>query len=126
MERVTGIGGVFFRSDDPDALSTWYAEHLGIDPVPTSYDARPWSQEAGYTAFAPMSPDVLAQVAPGDRPWAMNFRVHDLDAMATQLRDAGIDVAVDPETYPNGRFAQLADPEGNPIQLWQPAEPGGA
>ncbi len=53
----------------------------------------------------------------------LNFRVRNLDAMVAQLRDAGIEVTVDPETYPNGRFARLSDPEGNPIQLWEDTRP---
>ena len=56
-----------------------------------------------------------------EQSWAINFRVTDLDAMVEQLRSAGIGVQIDPETYPNGRFANLSDPEGNPVQLWQPA-----
>ena len=115
-ERVEGIGGFFFRAQDPKALSAWYAKHLGIDPVPQSYEQKPWTQQAGYTVFAPFPADTK-YFAQG---WMINFRVRDLDAMAAQLRSAGIDVALDKTEYPNGRFARLQDPEGNPIQLWQP------
>lgn len=120
MERVTGIGGLFFRSQDPEALAGWYEEHLGVLRVPTSYDAMPWQQEAGPTAFAPFDESTDYFGSP-DKVWVINFRVRDLDAMVEQLRAAGIAVDVDTETYPNGRFASLKDPEGNPIQLWQPA-----
>lgn len=58
-------------------------------------------------------------MAPPDHAWIMTFRVRDLDAMVAQLRAAGVSVEVDPERYPNGRFANLTDPEANPIQLWQ-------
>ena len=119
MERVTGIGGFFFRAKDPKALAQWYADQLGINTIPQSYDATPWRQEAGTTAFAPFKQDTTYF---GDMrlQWMINFRVRDLDKMAAQLRGNGVAVEVDPETYPNGRFAKLADPEGNPIQLWQP------
>lgn len=120
MERVTGIGGFFFQARDPEALSRWYAEHLGIDPAPESYDVSPWRQQAGPTVFTAMS----AGSEPfGDttHSWSINFRIIDLDAMVKQLRGAGIAVDVDPQTYPNGRFASLRDPEGNAIQLWEPA-----
>jgi glyoxylase I family protein len=118
MERVTGIGGLFFGAADPDALGAWYAEHLGVDPVPTDYDQQPWRQEAGPTVFAAMPADTGMLRG---RSWAVNFRVRDLDAMVAQLRASGITVDVDGETYPNGTFAELADPEGNVVQLWQPA-----
>jgi len=120
MHRVSGIGGFFFRATDPDAIARWYRDNLGIDPVPESYGEQSWTQEAGETVFTAM-PEALDQFGQSDRTWAINFRVPDLDGMVAQLRSAGIEVSVDPETYPNGRFASLADPEGNPIQLWEPA-----
>ncbi len=89
MEKVTGIGGVFFRARDPEALGRWYLTHLGVTPTPANYKEPP-------------------------------FRVRDLAAMTAQLTAAGIEVALDPEEYPNGRFARLHDPEGNPIELWEP------
>lgn len=117
MERVTGIGGLFFPSPDPAALTRWYAEHLGIDEVPTSYGGDAWSQQAGTTVFAPMEASPMFS---GPNGFVLNLRVADLDAMVAQLRAAGIEVEVDPEEYPNGVFASLDDPDGNPIQLWEP------
>jgi glyoxylase I family protein len=122
MEKVTGIGGFFFRSKDPAALNEWYEQHLGVTAVPKTYDGEPWSQEAGDTVWAAFSQDTTMFGRP-EQQWMVNFRVRDLAAMVTQLRAAGIAVEVDPETYPNGLFAQLADPEGNPIQLWEPRDP---
>jgi glyoxylase I family protein len=120
MEKVTGIGGVFFRARQPTELSAWYRDHLGIDPVPDDYDVRPWHQEGGPTAFAPF-PDDTRYFGDGGQQWMINFRVADLDAMVAQLHAAGISVEVDPVQYPNGRFARLSDPEGNSIELWEPA-----
>lgn len=119
MERVTGIGGFFFRAKDPKALAKWYADNLGIARTPGDYETKPWQQEAGTTEFAPFKHDTTYF---GDmaKQWMINFRVRDLDKMAAQLRAAGAKVEIDPETYPNGRFATTADPEGNPIQLWEP------
>jgi predicted enzyme related to lactoylglutathione lyase len=121
MERVTGIGGLFFRAVDPDALGKWYRDHLGVAPVPSSYDELSWQQEAGETAFAPF-PEATDYFGEGGKVWMINFRVRDLDAMVAQLVSAGISVKVDPEVYPNGRFARLYDPEGNPVELWQPQQ----
>ena len=119
MEKVTGIGGLFFRAADPAALAQWYAAHLGVDPVPADYDTPPWSQTAGETVFAPFPEDTDYFGRP-EQSWMINFRVRDLTAMVAQLETAGITVEVDPESYPNGTFARLTDPEGNPIQLWEP------
>ncbi len=119
-ERVLGIGGFFFRSKDPKALTRWYLDNLGISPVPTSYDGQPWRTDAGVTAFQPF-PEKTSYLGDPSHHWMINFRVRDLDRMAAQLKANGVAVEVDPQTYPNGRFAQLSDPEGNQIQLWQPA-----
>lgn len=124
MERVTGIGGFFFTARDPEALSRWYAAHLGIDPVPTSYDAPVWTQQAGETVFAPFPAEPSPHL--GAAGWGINFRVRDLDALVDQLRKASVTVDVDDVVYPNGRFAQLRDPEGNAVQLWQPESTSGA
>jgi len=119
MEKVTGIGGFFFRAKDPKALGLWYEQHLGILPIPTSYGETGWQQEAGTTAFAPF-PETSKYFGDAQKVWMLNFRVRDLDKMAAQLQAAGIEVKIDPQSYPNGRFARLHDPEGNPIELWQP------
>ena len=119
MERVTGIGGLFFRARDPAALSRWYQDHLGITLTPSTYDDVPWRQEAGPTVFAPFPVDT-EYFGNAKQLWMVNFRVRDLDAMATQLRSAGIAVTLAPQVDPNGRFARLHDPEGNPIELWEP------
>ncbi|HEV2167133.1 MAG TPA: VOC family protein [Thermoplasmata archaeon] len=125
MERVVGIGGLFFRAKDPAALGAWYRTHLGVTPVPASYEEAPWSQEAGPTVFSPF-PDDTEYFGNPEKKWMVNFRVRDLDAITAQLRRAGIAVEVDTQSYPNGRFARLHDPEGNPIELWEPAAPSGA
>jgi len=119
--RVTGIGGFFFRADDPAALARWYEQHLGITRPPISEDEPEWAQDAGPTVFAAFGRD-SPFFGHSDRQWIVNFRVADLDALVGELRGAGIEVEVDAKTYPNGRFAELADPEGNPIQLWEPRE----
>ena len=121
-EKVSGIGGLFFRAEDPGALAKWYEEYLGISLTPTSYDTQPWQQQAGPTVFAPFH-EKTDYFGNPEKRWMVNFRVNNLDAMVKQLRAADIEVKVDPELYPNGRFARLYDPEGNPIELWEPKSP---
>jgi glyoxylase I family protein len=122
VERVTGIGGVFFRAQDPKILADWYSTHLGINKVPDNYNDPAWQQQAGPTVFAPFAQTTKYFGDPA-KQWMLNFRVANLDALVTQLESAGISVKVDPEKYPNGRFARTHDPEGNPIELWEPAGP---
>ena len=122
MEKVTGIGGFFFRAKDPKALALWYQQHLGILTVPTSDGETSWQQEAGATALTPF-PETSKYFGDPSKVWMLNFRVRDLDKMAAQLQAAGIAVKIDSESYPYGRFGRLHDPEGNPIELWQPKVP---
>ena len=122
MEKVTGIGGFFFRAKDPKALANWYRQHLGISLTPTSESDHVWEQEAGPTSFTPF-PETTKYFGDASKAWMINFRVRDLNKMIAQLRAAGIEVK-DPESYGSiGSFARLHDPEGNPIELWQPAKP---
>lgn len=120
MEAVTGIGGVFFRAQDPGSLTRWYETHLGIRPPGATYEEGSWWQDEGPTVFSPfpLDTDYFGDEA---KQWMINLRVADLDAMVDQLRSAGVEVKVTDEVFPNGRFAHCKDPEGNPIELWEPA-----
>lgn len=112
---VTGIGGLFLRSRDPEARAAWYRDHLGIA---AGHD-RVWQQQAGMTVFAPFAAD--SDYFAADQPMMLNLRVEDLDALAARLEGAGIAVERRAEwETPYGRFARLHDPEGLPIELWQP------
>src|SRR3954453_22827136 len=121
MERVTGIGGVFFRARKPEALALWDQEGVRVTTLPESYGGTPWRQQEGETVFAPFPQD-SEMIGPPEHTWMINFRVDDLDPIVAQRRAAGETVNVDAQRYPNGRFAELRDPEGNGIQLWQPMD----
>lgn len=121
MERVEGIGGFFFRAADPAALKAWYAAKLGVEPLPVGGDPSAWTQAAGVTAFEPFPADTNHFRDPA-KQWMLNFRVRDLEAIVHQLRNEGVPVEVDEQVYPYGRFARLVDPEGNPLELWEPAK----
>ena len=113
---VTGIGGLFFRSRDPQALAQWYSEHLGVGG-----EWGLWEQQAGKTVFAPFKVD--SDYFPADRQWMINLRVEGLDQLLEKLRGEGIEVETrdDWDDVSVGRFARIHDPEGNPIELWEPA-----
>lgn len=119
MHKVQGIGGFFFRAQDPAALTKWYRDHLGIDPAPTDMEMTPWTTDAGVTVFAAFGAD--SDYFAADKTFMLNFRVTDLEAMVAQLRAAGIEVSHETEMAGVGRFARIHDPEGNPIELWEPS-----
>ncbi|MBM6400563.1 VOC family protein [Phycicoccus sonneratiae] len=117
MERVLGIGGWFLRADDPAALAAWYREALGLD----ADEQGVWTQESGPTVFATFDADTEHL---GDRRQGMmlNLRVRDLDAMLVQLHAVGATVDDHVEEMDGvGRFGWVTDPEGNRLELWQPA-----
>ncbi|MFB2598456.1 VOC family protein [Herbiconiux sp. P17] len=117
MERVVGIGGHFLRARDPEALSSWYLESLGID----ADEMGLWQQEAGPTVFAAFDAET-DYFGRRDQQVMLNFRVRDLDAMLDQLRAAGAEVVEETQEMEGvGRFGWVTDPEGNRIELWQPA-----
>ena len=113
---VTGIGGLFFRARDPEALRAWYAGHLGVG----AGDWGVWHPQTGPSVFAPFAENT--DYFPADRQWMLNLRVTGLDALIDKLRAAGIEVETRPEWNDpaTGRFARIHDPEGNPVELWEP------
>ncbi len=114
---VTGIGGFFFRAADPKELAAWYLRHLGVGAPEGQYV---WDQQAGPTVFSPFAADTDYFAA--DRRWMLNLRVDDLDGLIASLSAAGIAVTTKAEwdAAGFGRFARIHDPEGNPIELWEP------
>jgi predicted enzyme related to lactoylglutathione lyase len=125
MERVTGIGGVFFRSTDPSSLVAWYRDHLGVSPDFESGAVFRWREaddpdRPGTTTWALFPADTTYFGSAG-AAFMVNYRVRDLDAMLAQLRQAGarVDDRVEEQEY--GRFGWAVDPEGNRFELWEPA-----
>lgn len=126
MERVTGIGGVFFKAKDPKAMAAWYEKHLGIPFGGQSYVAFDWKNPdnpdgGGTTAFSFFKQDT-DYFLPSQSPFMINFRVKDLSALLNRLKEEGIEAIGKTESVDYGNFAWIMDPEGNKIELWEPAE----
>jgi len=124
MERVRGVGGVFFRCENPAALQGWYVEHLGLEPDDDGYIQFRWQdgetpERPGRTIWAPFPADTTYLGSPG-APFMINYRVDNLDRMLDQLRAAGCPVDDRTETSEFGRFGWATDPEGNRFELWEP------
>jgi catechol 2,3-dioxygenase-like lactoylglutathione lyase family enzyme len=127
MQRVTGIGGIFFKARDPAALGAWYRDHLGLDVTDWGGAIFKWGgpgSEPGMTIWSAFKQDTT-YLAPGTASFMVNFRVADLDALLIALKAEGCDVQDRTEESEQGKFGWVIDPEGNKVELWQPpAEPG--
>lgn len=122
MKRVTGIGGIFFKSADPKALGAWYRDHLGLDVSDWGGAIFPWGGDGsppGMTIWSPFAQDT-DYMAPGTGAFMINFRVADLDGLLDALRAEGCNVVDRTERSEQGAFGWVIDPEGNKVELWQP------
>ena len=126
---VLAIGGVFFRANDPNALTAWYERHLGVGAGHNGTGTKTdgdwfWQVEAGPVVFAPFK--AATDYWPAEKAFMLNFRVSGLSALLSSLRANGIDAEtrVEWDTPETGRFARIHDPEGNPIELWEPPSAG--
>ncbi len=121
--KVLGIGGLFIRSADPAALAAWYRDHLGIAATesgqPTPDGEWVWMQQAGPTVFAGFKAET--DYWPSQRQMMLNLRVEGLEALLSRLEDAGIEVSHREAMEGVGTFARIHDPDGNPLELWEPA-----
>ncbi|MGD9589525.1 MAG: VOC family protein [Pyrinomonadaceae bacterium] len=124
MAKVTGIGGVFFKStNDHKALSAWYAKHLGLELEPWGGAILKWpddkADDGGLTVWNAAAGDTK-WFSPSDSSFMINYRVDNMDEMIEQLSAAGIEIIQGPESHENGKFAWIMDPDGNKIELWEP------
>lgn len=118
MERVVGVGGIFFKAKDPVALKAWYREHLGLPS--DEHGETTFAGDAGLSVVWSPFPADTTYFEPSSASFMINFRVRDLHAMLAQLRAAGatVDDKVVEESY--GKFGWVMDPEGHRIELWEP------
>jgi predicted enzyme related to lactoylglutathione lyase len=128
MARVTGIGGVFFKSSgDHKALAAWYEKHLGMKPESFGAVILKWpddkAPDGGLTVWSVAKSD-SRWFSPSESSFMINYRVDDLDALLAQLRSDGVEIVGDPQSDDNGKFAWIMDPDGNKVELWQPVAEG--
>lgn len=123
MKKVTGIGGIFFKTKDPKATNEWYKKHLGIEA--NQYGASfEWlekdnPEKTGITQWTTFS-DTTSYFAPSERDFMINYRVADLVALVKELKKENVTILDEIETYDYGKFVHILDGEGNKIQLWEP------
>ena len=124
MARITGIGGVFFKSrTDNAALAAWYEKHLGLSLESWGGAILKWpddkAEDKGLTVWSVAGSD-SKWFSPSDSSFMINYRVDNLDEMIAQLRADGIEIIQGPESAENGKFAWIMDPDGNKVELWEP------
>jgi len=119
MAKAVGVGGIFLKARDPQALSAWYATHLGIPSQDGGSLAFDGPESTGMTVFAHFPQDTR-YFGDGPQQSMVNFRVDDLEQLLAQLAAAGVRIDPKRDDYPYGRFAWIWDPEENRIELWQP------
>jgi predicted enzyme related to lactoylglutathione lyase len=125
MKKVTGIGGVFFKCKDPNAVKEWYKTHLGLDAGPYGASFE-WYQDAegtkkGLTQWNPF-PETTKYFEPSTKDFMINYRVENLEALVEELKKNGVTIADKIETYDFGKFVHIIDVEGNKVQLWEPID----
>lgn len=124
MKKVTGIGGIFFKSKDPVATNEWYKTHLGFDVTPygTSFE---WlhtddATKKGTTQWNPFK-ETTKYFEPSTKDFMINYRVDNLEALVEELKKENVTICDSIESYDYGKFVHILDNEGNKIQLWEPA-----
>jgi len=125
MKRVTGIGGIFFKCQNPAEIKAWYARHLGFktDDYGTMFEWRQVDdpKTPAFTQWSPFAADTN-YFQPSGKEFMFNYRVENLEELLRVLREEGVTVVGDMETYDYGKFGWILDPEGNKIELWEPID----
>ncbi|MCU0419786.1 MAG: VOC family protein [Cyclobacteriaceae bacterium] len=129
MKRATGLGGVFFKTKDPQAIKQWYETHLGMKMDEWGFAFKwidpnhPQASSLASTAWSPF-PDNTSYFAPSDKSFMINYRVANLEALLAALKAEGVEVVGEMQVYSYGKFGWILDPDGNKIELWEPKDEG--
>ncbi|WP_167615298.1 VOC family protein [Maribellus sediminis] len=125
MKKVTGIGGIFFKTKDPELMKDWYARNLGL--VTNEYGSvfefrgadKP--ENKAYSVWNPFKEDT-EYFQPSEKEFMINYRVENIEKLVEELREAGVIICDEIETYEYGKFVHILDPENNKIELWEPVD----
>lgn len=122
-KRVTGLGGFFFKTENPDKVKEWYGKHLGL-PVDQYGCTFWWKDKEGNDASTQWSPfkKDTTYFQPSEKQFMMNFRVENLYELLATLKEEGVTIVGEVEEYDYGKFGWILDPEGNKIELWEPVD----
>jgi predicted enzyme related to lactoylglutathione lyase len=125
MKKVTGIGGIFFKCKDPDQMKEWYKTHLGLDTdqYGTTFEWRQANDpnQKGFTQWSPFS-EKTKYFEPSSKEFMINYRVENLEALVELLKNEGVVITDEIETFEYGKFVHILDMEGNKIELWEPID----
>ncbi len=125
MKKVTGIGGIFFKSNNPENIKKWYHQNLGltIDAYGSSFEFRNANNpdEVNYLQWSPFEKDTK-YFDPSKKEFMINYRVDNLELLVTELKKNGVNVLDEIESFDYGKFIHILDPEGNKIELWEPVD----
>ncbi|TCJ14128.1 VOC family protein [Flaviaesturariibacter flavus] len=127
MKKVTGIGGIFFKTKDTEATKAWYSEHLGLTETPgmgVVFAWRPFDNpsSAACSIWSPFK-ETTNHFSPSEHDYMINYRVADLEGLLAELKAAGVTVVGDMQVYDFGKFGWVLDPDGRKIELWEPLGP---
>lgn len=122
-KRITGIGGIFFKAEDPKKLMDWYGKHLGfeVSDYGSSFHWMDMDHVPAQTAWNPFKKDTT-YFSPSEKPYMFNYRVENLEELLKVLKEEGVTIVGEMQEYPYGKFGWIMDPEGNKIELWEPKD----
>ena len=124
-KKVTGIGGIFFKSENPEKIKEWYSRHLGLvtNEYGSVFEFRSTDapEKKGYLNWSPFKKDTT-YIEPSTKEFMINYRVENLEELLVELKEADVQVLGEMEVYEYGKFAHIMDPEGNKIELWEPVD----
>ncbi|NQU85525.1 MAG: VOC family protein [Mariniphaga sp.] len=125
MKKVTGIGGIFFKSENPEKMRDWYDKNLGLvtNEYGSLFEFRQSDEpdKKGYLQWSPFSSNT-EYFKPSEKEFMINYRVENLEELVYELRESGITILDEIETYEYGKFVHILDPENNKIELWEPVD----
>ncbi|QGY42332.1 VOC family protein [Maribellus comscasis] len=125
MKKVTGIGGIFFKTRDPEKMKEWYNKNLGL--VTNEYGSvfefrnSDEPEKKGYSVWSPFSIDT-DYFQPSEKEFMINYRVENIEKLVEELRKSGVTILDEIESYEYGKFVHILDPEKNKIELWEPVD----